>query len=279
MIETMNNFHQLFEADDPSDEGNGQEYHPATQLIDDNALDDINEVFVRELLKREASFNASSSTAQAPISLEPTGIPRQNRKRQACDNFASDMPVKSLRSQAHVQPNSETRFSLQDDVDTTPFFAAFKEAKDDLRSKTRAELEDEVRRFNEELETRKAELGLAESSQRDLASMKKRREKWSSEEMGTLWGAISLHGNNWTAISKIVPGRNYFQVKDKGRRELCGRGWETGRKKSEGSEAMLHAQWIAQMELQAFFKAKEAKKGSFRKTGGAYNPSNGPFKQ
>lgn len=284
MIETMNHYHQIYDAEDPSEdvhEDDLQEFHSGIHqphphphpAADDAAFDDINEVFIRELFKREASFNLAPSSAPAPIPEVDGNVHRPKRKRPAT---SSSLPSKSIRS------DEEAEFKLKpddsEDPDTTPFLT-FKDMKNDIRSKTREQLEHEVNRFNQELEVRKAELGLGESSHLDLSTMKKRREKWSPDEMGTLWGAISLHGNNWTAISKIVPGRNYFQVKDKGRRELCGRGWETGRKKSEGSEAMLHAQAIAQMELQSYFKMKAAARDAEASQLASSSHQHEPFKQ
>lgn len=283
MIETMNNYHQAYDAaEDHCEDGNSNDYTENTQQHPystyDSALEEISDAFVHELFRREAAFSNNNHSSSVPSNVPEFDnhsvhihTSSSKRKRQQDTNVnaniqfsSSSLPTQThFSSQVenssgfHTQTQTEATMKTEDIADTTPFFT-FKDMKDGIRSRTREQLEYEVNRFNVELEKRKAELGLGESSHLDLSSMKKRREKWSANEMGTLWGAISLHGNNWTAISKIVPGRNYFQVKDKGRRELCGRGWETGRKKSEGSEAMLHAQAIAQIELQKFFKGKAA---------------------
>ena len=298
MIETMNNYHQAYDAEDPSEDGNGNmndyshaEQHnynqpqPHPYNPHDSALEDISDVFIRELFRREATFHSSTVPMTVPDMdnnlYRSSSSSSAKRKRQDTINVSYSSSLSTQTGSGGGEGVETATAKSEDIADTTPFFT-FKDVKDDIRSKTREELEFEVNRFNAELEKRKAELGLGESSHLDLSSMKKRREKWSPDEMGTLWGAISLHGNNWTAISKIVPGRNYFQVKDKGRRELCGRGWETGRKKSEGTEAMLHAQAIAQIELQKFFKGKAAAKqsqASGSAGNGEYSPMNSAFTQ
>lgn len=89
----------------------------------------------------------------------------------------------------------------------------------------------------------------------------KPREKWSNLEMYRLWNAVSIYGNNWTAVSKHVHTRNYFQIKDKGRRELCSRGWETGRNKEDGENARKQAQIIGTRERDALAPVVEQSVG------------------
>lgn len=216
-----------------SSSNNGNDFAANLKTIDD--------IFVRHILKRDVSTWSTPDDNKQPDNLfEPDPQPKLKRRAQS----TGALNLKKKKKFGELKHESEhLDFAMN----------AYDVPRPDFSQKTREELEAEVNMFNEELRKKAAELGLAmEGSNIDL-TMKKRREKWSAEEMNTLWGAISLYGNNWTAISKIVPGRNYFQVKDKGRRELCGRGWETGRKKSEGVEAMLHAQAIAQSQLQQYF--------------------------
>ena len=82
----------------------------------------------------------------------------------------------------------------------------------------------------------------------DLAN-KRRRTKWHDEDTQTLWEGIMRYGNNWSEIKNMLPGRTYYQVKDKGRRLLHHKGWKTGRSKNDACGAGEYAKNIAKSML------------------------------
>lgn len=214
--------------------------------------DDINDVFIREIYKTEAAFRAQSSSSSTRPDLENTpALSQRKRKRK----LSADVDCQKPRSRSSSLTSLGFPLQLSGPSSSSSVQHKLNDDPAAVLQKSRQQIQWEVNAFNDYLHRSGRTPAIVETE----VEMKKSREKWSEDEMRTLWSAISLHGNNWTNISKLVPGRNYFQVKDKGRRELSGRGWETGRKKREGSEALLHAQVIAQTELQLHYMQKEQK--------------------
>lgn len=74
---------------------------------------------------------------------------------------------------------------------------------------------------------------------------RKKRKKWSNEELKLLWTGILQHGNDWKYVAKYLTERNYSQVKDKGRRLLQEKEWISGRKVQIVSDAKQSAKTIA----------------------------------
>jgi len=63
-----------------------------------------------------------------------------------------------------------------------------------------------------------------------------KRTRWTNEEILAIWAGVEKYGNNWKQINKeYVPKRKYHQVKDKGRRLLVVKGWETDNRDCEGA--------------------------------------------
>ena len=83
----------------------------------------------------------------------------------------------------------------------------------------------------------------------DKQKSKQRRTRWLSTELETLWKGILLHGNRWYEVKNNLPGRTYYQVKDKGRRLLYMHGWKTGRLKNDNNGAYEDAKAIAREML------------------------------
>ena len=81
------------------------------------------------------------------------------------------------------------------------------------------------------------------------AANKRRRTKWHDDDTKTLWEGILRYGNNWSEIKNMLPGRTYYQVKDKGRRLLHHKGWKTGRSKNDACGAGEYAKNIAKSML------------------------------
>lgn len=87
------------------------------------------------------------------------------------------------------------------------------------------------------------------SNLNDKQKAKQRRTRWLSTELETLWKGILLHGNRWYEVKNKLPGRTYYQVKDKGRRLLYTHGWKTGRLKNDNNGAYEDAKAIARLML------------------------------
>lgn len=82
-------------------------------------------------------------------------------------------------------------------------------------------------------------------SVRSGSATKQKRTKWTSNDLAILWESISVHGNEWQKVKTSLTGRTYHQVKDKGKRLLHEKGWETGRSKIQNDLACERAKIIA----------------------------------
>jgi len=77
-------------------------------------------------------------------------------------------------------------------------------------------------------------------------SDKQKRSRWTEAEIRALWKGIEEFGNTWRAIrEKYLPGRTYYQTKDKGRRLLAARGWVSSQERKESRESFESAQKLA----------------------------------
>lgn len=85
-------------------------------------------------------------------------------------------------------------------------------------------------------------------SSSDLAARKK-RVKWTEDELIVLWKGIARFGNEWREVQKMISDRSYPQVKDKGRRLLQHKKWTTGKTKRDTDEARKAAKNIAKEVL------------------------------
>lgn len=114
--------------------------------------------------------------------------------------------------------------------------------------------------FLNDLSSKECEVGsICLEDQLARKQNRKKRMKWSHEELSRLWSGIALYGNEWREVQRYVACRSYPQVKDKGRRLLQQENWKTGKTKKDTDVAKRTAKTIACniMKIKASTEASE----------------------